>query len=232
MKIAVMQPYLFPYIGYWQLMKEVDKFIIFDDVNYIQKGWINRNNILVNNQLFLFTIPIVEASQNKMINELKVVSDYKWKTKLLKTLELAYKKAPHFDVIFPIIEQIITNPHVFIKDYILHSFHLINDYLSIETAIVESSTIYNNHHLKASKRIIDICLKEKASTYINPLGGTDLYDKEEFEKNNLNLYFIKNNFIAYQQFNNDFIPYLSIIDILMFNDKDNLNYILSQYQLI
>ena len=84
MKLAIMQPYFFPYIGYFQLIAAVDKFVIYDDVNYIKRGWINRNNILVNNQSFLFSIPLISASQNSKINEIKISEDVNWKSKLLK----------------------------------------------------------------------------------------------------------------------------------------------------
>src|ERR1039458_5451183 len=170
MKIAIMQPYFLPYIGYFQLMNAVDKFVVLDDVNYINKGWINRNNILVNGKANLFAIPLKEASQNKLINEISVVDEAKWRTKLLKTIELSYKKAPFFAIVYPMIEEIINSGNSKISDLNYYSLVRINNYLDLNTEIVSTSSIYKNSDLKAEKRIIDICLKEHASIYINPIG--------------------------------------------------------------
>lgn len=105
MKIAVMQPYLFPYIGYFQLLNAVDMFVVFDDVNFIKKGWINRNNILVNRQKYLFTVPLKDASQNKLIKEVQIADDG-WQEKFLKTVAQSYKKAEFFDEAFALIEKL------------------------------------------------------------------------------------------------------------------------------
>ena len=100
MNLAVMQPYIFPYLGYYQLVNAVDTFVFFDDVNFINKGWINRNNILQQNQALRFTIPLMKASQNRLINEIEL-SDYgKWRGDFLKTIEMNYKKASHFTLIY------------------------------------------------------------------------------------------------------------------------------------
>ena len=104
MKIAIMQPYFFPYLGYWQLMNIVDKFVIYDDVNYIKRGWINRNRILVEGKPFYIHVPVMKASQNKIINEMEVFVDSSLRKKELKTIELAYKKAPFFDSVYPLIK--------------------------------------------------------------------------------------------------------------------------------
>ncbi|MDR6194877.1 WbqC family protein [Siphonobacter sp. SORGH_AS_0500] len=101
MTLAIMQPYLFPYIGYFQLLNAVDKFVIYDDVAFINRGWINRNSILNNGKAQLFTVPLKEASQNKLIHEISIDTDQKWRDKLLKTIQQNYKKAPHFAAVFP-----------------------------------------------------------------------------------------------------------------------------------
>ncbi|MCM8813875.1 MAG: WbqC family protein, partial [Candidatus Omnitrophica bacterium] len=97
MKLGIMQPYIFPYLGYFQLIGAVDKYVIYDDVNYIRSGWINRNYIIVNRRQYLFTICIDHASPFKLINELTIKDDF---VKLSKTIELAYKKAPYFTEAF------------------------------------------------------------------------------------------------------------------------------------
>ncbi|MEK7991137.1 MAG: WbqC family protein [Thiotrichaceae bacterium] len=231
MKLAIMQPYFLPYIGYFQLIYAVDKFIILDDVNYIKKGWINRNRMLLDHQAHLFTLPLQKSSQNRKIHELKLVCDIKWQTKLLKKFELSYKKAPHFDL-YPMFQEIINYPQLQLSDYIFYSLQRILDYLDVQTELVKSSNIYQNQHLKAQDRIIDICQQEQAKTYINLMGGQLLYDKDTFENAGIQLQFIETKPIIYKQFNNEFIQHLSVIDLLMFNSIEQTQYFLNQYQLI
>lgn len=231
-KIAIMQPYFLPYIGYFQLINVVDEFIIYDDVNFINKGWINRNNILVNNKASLFTIPLREASQNKLINEIEIIQDGKWQNKLVKTIEQSYKKAPNFVDFFPIISEIINYSENNISKYIYNSLINICKYLEINTLILQSSAIFENENLKAQTRIIDICKQKQASQYINPIGGVELYQKNDFETENIKLNFLKTYPIQYQQFNNDFTPYLSIIDLIMFNEKSKINSLLNEFELV
>ena len=232
MKLGIMQPYIFPYIGYFQLINAVDKFVIYDDVNFINKGWINRNRILNNGKDSLFTIPLKEASQNKLINEIDVNWDSAWKSKFIKTLEQCYKKAPFYLEILPIIEQTLNVDNEPVSKVIEHNLKLICDYLGIKTEIVSSSAIYQNTHLKAQERILDICSQEKANQYINPIGGLELYDKDFFEAKNLKLNFIKSNAIEYTQFKNEFVPWLSMVDVLMFNSKEKIKEFLDNYELV
>jgi WbqC-like protein family len=232
MKIAIMQPYIFPYIGYFQLINTVDKFILYDDVNFINKGWINRNNVLINNKESLFTIPLKEASQNKLINEIEILQDGKWQNKFLKTIEQSYKKSPQFQVVFPIIQEIINSPETNISSLIYFSTNKICEYLGIKTEIIKSSSVYNNANLKAQDRILDICKLNQATQYINPQGGIELYDKVIFDNNKIKLNFLKSNSVKYSQYNSDFIPYLSIIDVLMFNTKAQINDHLVSFELI
>ena len=232
MKLAIMQPYIFPYIGYFQLIKAVDKFVIYDDVNFINRGWINRNRILVNGKDTLFTIPLKEASQNKLINEIEVNWDDAWKSKWLKTLEQSYKKAPYFQQVRPIIEQTLEQEKTIFSEIIVENLKLINAYLGITTEIISSSSIYQNTELKAQTRIVDICLKEKANHYINPIGGIELYQKEVFEEQGMQLNFIKSKPVQYPQLKNDFVPWLSIIDVLMFNSVEQIQTFLDSYELV
>jgi len=232
MKIAIMQPYLFPYIGYFQLISAVDKFVILDDVNFINKGWINRNRILVNGKVHLFTVPLKEASQNRLIKDVEVSNDGIWGKKVLKTIEMNYKKAPYYDSISPIISKIILSASKSISELIRQSIVEVNQYLNIGTIIQDTSTVYDNRHLRAEDRIIDICRKEGADQYINPSGGTELYSKERFKSAGIDLKFLKSNPVSYRQFENEFVPWLSIIDILMFNSKDTVGEYLLAYSLI
>jgi len=232
MKLGIMQPYLFPYIGYFQLINAVDKFVIFDDVNYINKGWINRNRILLNGQEYMFTIPLEKVSQNRHINEIELSPEVKWKGKLLKTIATAYKKAPLFKLGYPLIEGIINFENRNLSIFISNSLEQICNYLDIKTQIIPSSLQYNTTQLKGQNKILEICHSEKATVYINPVGGLEIYQKEVFEKAHIKLMFLKSKPINYDQFRNEFLPFLSIIDLLMFNSKDKISGYLKEFEFV
>lgn len=232
MKLAIMQPYFLPYLGYFQLIHAVDKFVIYDDVNFINKGWINRNAILAGDKALLFTIPLKDASQNRLIGEIALSADQVWKKKLIKSIQQYYRKAPYFEEVFPIIDRVINYDAQNISDLNRNGIFEINKYLGITTTIVPHSDVYNNTHLKAQNRILDICRQENATTYINPSGGIDLYDPQVFEKAGIQLYFLKAGLPAYNQSSPEFIAGLSIIDVLMYNSIENIHIMLNAYQLI
>lgn len=223
-----MQPYFLPYIGYFQLVAAVDKFVLYDDVNYINKGWINRNQILVNGQPYMFTIPLKEASQNKKINEINLASDEKWRDKTLRTFLQSYKKAPMFNEVFPLIESIFKYPETNLATFIHHSLTEVCDYIKFKTEIVPSSTIYNNQDLNGQDRILDICMREKASIYINAPNGKSLYEASVFSAKNIELKFLESSSVRYEQYpQSDFVPNLSIVDVLMFNDREKIGSMLA-----
>lgn len=232
MKLAIMQPYFLPYIGYFQLIAAVDKFVVYDDVNFINKGWINRNQMMVNGQKYMFTIPLSNASQNKLIKEVALSPENNWKSKLLKTIEQAYKKAPHYNHVMPLIEEIIMDNSENIAKYNFFQLTKICDYLKIGTILIPSSEVYNNKHLKGQERILDICLKEGAQTYINPIGGMEIYDNTYFEKNEVDLFFIRSLPIEYTQFKFEFIPWMSVLDVMMHNTIETIQHYLKHYTLI
>lgn len=232
MKLAIMQPYFFPYIGYFQLIQHVDKFIIYDDVNYIKKGWINRNRILINGAPGLISIPLKKASQNKLIKDTELSDDHSWKNKFEKTLESAYRKAPFFSIIFPEVQEIINRDYDSIAELNLATIRFVCQYLDIGTELVASSTRYGNAHMKAQHRILDICLQEGAGTYINPVGGMEIYDNDLFECHRIQLFFLKSIPTPYRQFGPEFQPYLSMLDCLMFLDKIKLKGKLEDFQLV
>ena len=225
MKLAIMQPYLFPYIGYFQMIYSVDKFVFLDDVNFIKGGWINRNNILINNKITLFTLPLKNASPHKKIFEIEVV-DNKFNEKFLKSITMAYKKAPYFLPAISLIQNILDKKNTTISNIAKTSIIEISKYLSINTKMELSSTIYQNQQLRGEERIIDICKIESCSDYINLPGGIDIYDTIKFKNNNLNLKFIIPGDIVYPQFGECFHSKLSIIDVLMFNSPKKIKEIL------
>ncbi|RIV21240.1 hypothetical protein DYU11_17620 [Fibrisoma montanum] len=235
MTLAIMQPYFLPYIGYMQLMNAVDTFVLYDDVSFINRGWINRNKLLINGQEYMFTVPLKDASQNKRINEVRLADDPKWRSKLLKTIEQGYRKAPYYGTVLPITEKIINFDTDSIAGLIHNSLVELNQYLGLSTTLVPTSTTYNNTPLKAQERILDICRQENATRYINPVGGMELYDKPTFAEAGIELFFIKARRVEYQQFSRnqaDFIPWLSILDILMFNDPASIRTMLDEYDLM
>jgi len=229
MKAAIMQPYFLPYIGYFQLINAVDKYILYDDVQFIKGGWINRNNMLLNRKKFMFNLLMLGATPNKLINEISVQSN---QNKLLKTIEISYKKAPYFGVVFPIINEILNYGNLNLARYLGNSIIEICSYLKIETEIIYSSTIQKNNSLKAQDKVINICKSLQVTTYINAIGGQELYNKDVFNEDAISLLFLKSNLSSYPQFNNEFIPWLSIIDIMMFNSVAEIRLMLNNYTLI
>ena len=227
-----MQPYFYPYIGYFQLINAVDKFILLDDVNYIKRGWVNRNKINVDNKESLFVVPLEKPSQNKLIKDTYLKDDKKCKDKILKTIEFSYKKSPYFTDCFSIVKKSILNEEKNLSLFILESIKDVCNYLDIKTEIEPSSSVYLNSHLKSSKKIIDICIQEKATKYINPIGGIELYSKDDFKNHGIELSFLKTKDIIYKQFGSEFIPYLSVIDLMMFNSPSEIRKMLEGYDLI
>ena len=229
MKLGIMQQYFMPYIGYWQLMAAVDTYVIYDDVNYIKKGWINRNNILVNNDKQIFTISLNGASQNKLINEITIADDF---TKLRKTIHMAYHKAPYYNDVMALLDKIFSYQSSNLADFIANSIKLVCKYLDIQTKIIISSDIEKDNSLKGQDKILEICKLLKADTYYNAIGGQELYDKSVFFKENIKLCFLKSDIPEYSQYKNDFIPGLSIIDVLMFNNPLQVQQMLTNYTLV
>lgn len=232
MKVCVMQPYLFPYLGYWQMITAVDTFVVFDDVNYINKGWINRNNILVNGRAYLFTLPLDKASQNKLINEIDLGGDPKAREKILRTIQMSYKKAPFYSDVYPLVEKVFLNPQKNLALFLKDQFEAVFDFLDVKTKIILSSEVEKDNSLKGQDKILEICRKLDCDTYINTIAGEELYSYDAFAKQNMKLNFIRMKPVEYSQYKASFVPNLSFIDVMMFNDKDQIKDLLQQYELI
>ena len=229
MKLGIMQPYLLPYIGYFQLMKAVEKYVIADDLNYIKQGWINRNNLLMNGTGFMFQLSVIGASQNKLINEIIVADD---QSKLLRTIEINYRKAPFFADVFPIIDSILQYEDKNLARYLGNSLVQIAEYLRFDTTFSYMSDLKRDTSLKAQDMVINVCTIMEASDYINAIGGMELYDKKIFKENGIDLFFLKTKPIEYKQFKNSFVPNLSMLDVLMFNSVEDIDQLLLQYELV
>lgn len=230
--IAIMQPYFLPYIGYFQLMAAVDKFVVFDDVNFINRGWINRNRLLLNGAAHTFTVPLRNASQNKLICEIELDNEQNWREKLLRTIRQAYGKAPCYASVMVLMENIIFYPTIRLDEFLLNSLRKVTHYLSLEVEIEGSSRTYKNAHLKGAERIIDICRQEQASIYINPIGGINLYDHASIAEHKVLLYFLRSRPINYLQGKGKYVPWLSIMDVLMFNEPTAIQRLLTERDLV
>lgn len=229
--VAIMQPYLFPYIGYWQLLHAADCFVVYDDVNYINRGWINRNRILINDAPGLITLPLLQASQNRKICDIEIAPATQWQRRLLRTLEMAYRKAPCFDQVFPVVEQILIHDDSNLAGFLTHQLRTLAGFMDLKTRIVPSSQVYGNSPLAAQARILDICRQEQATTYINAQGGRSLYEPAAFAERGIELRFIAMHSLPYPQRGEGFTPYLSIIDALMEVGPDGIAPHLAAYSL-
>ena len=228
MKIAIHQPKLLPYIGYWQLIYAVDTFVIYDDVNFVKRSFINYNSILINKQQKKFTLELIGASQNKLINEIKVGEN---SNKILKTLELNYKKKPYYNLALPVLREIFCQKEKNLAKFIGYSIKKVLKYLEIDKKFIYSSQIDKNNNLKGQFKIIDICQKLNAKEYINAIGGKSLYDREKFLSKGINFNFIETNFTKHKNLDN-FEANLSIIDIMMNYSKDEILDMLNSYKLV
>ena len=225
-----MQPYFFPYIGYWQLINAADAFIIYDNIQYTKKGWINRNRFLQNGHDALFTIPLKKDSDFLNVKD-RYIADTFDKQKLIAQLRAAYLKSPEYNNVMPLIENCILYAINNLFDYIFYSVKNVCNYLDIKTKFHISSQIDINHGLKGQDKVIELCKKMNASVYINPVGGRELYSKEAFKNNAIELKFLESTEVKYAQFNHEFVPWLSIIDIMMFNSKGKISEFLNLYKI-
>lgn len=229
MKIAIMQPYFFPYIGYFQLINAVDKYVIYDDVQYIKGGWINRNYINLNGDRHLINLLLSGASANKNINEIFVLQN---QIKTIKTIEHAYKKAPMFEKVFPLILDVINFENKNLGVFLGNSIIRISNYLSIDTEFLFSSQINKDNSKRSQDKVIDICKLLGATQYINAIGGKDLYEKSHFKLNGIELLFLETQTKPHIQYNHDYVPNLSIIDLMMFNDNKQIKKMLLDHILL
>ncbi len=232
MRLAIMQPYLFPYIGYFQLMYAVDRFVIYDDVTYIKQGWINRNRIMVNGDPHMFTLPLRNAGSNTLIHEIAVggVEYAKWRDKFLRTLIQAYSKAPFRQEVITMVEHVLPAVDTMLIEILLKSFTEVLNRLNIQLDMVRSARKYANSHLAATDRVIDICQQEEAGTYINSVGGKELYDKNTFANHGLELKFLRSRPLAFQNVYTQ-LQGMSIIDLMMWNDPQWIKEQLKAYDL-
>ena len=215
-RLAIMQPYFFPYIGYFQLIAAVDLFIVYDNIKYTKKGWINRNRLLQNGKDVMFSLPLKSDSDYLDIRDRELSENFN-REKLLNQLKGAYQRAPYFAQTFPLVEQIVRYDDLNLFRFLHHSIVKLCEHFGIKTEIRISSDIAIDHDLKSQDKVLALCEEVNASTYVNAIGGVELYSKETFHEEGLDLKFIQSKPFEYQQFGDVFVPWLSIIDVMMFN---------------
>ena len=232
MKLGIMQPYLFPWIGYFQLANFVDELVIYDDVQYIKSGWINRNRILINGQPRYFTLPVLKQSHTLPICGRRFAPSFERdKLRILKSLEMAYATAPHYQDTLALVQDCFACRDCNVAAFVSHTLTKVCDSLGIETPLSRSSELEHSHEKRGQDRVLDICRLVRASHYVNAIGGIDLYDGDAFSENGMRLSFLCTSDVAYQQFQDTFIPKLSIIDVMMFNDREQITALLNKFEL-
>ena len=216
-----MQPYFFPHLGYFQLINCVDEFVIYDNIEYTKKGWINRNRIRYNDTEKTISVPIQKDSDYLNIIDRAISPDWeKHRYKILGLINSSYRKAPFFEVVYDIVQGCLLDNEMNLFRFLFNTIKRINKYLEIDTPIIISSNIDIDHSLRSQDKVLAICKKRKANTYINSIGGIDLYNKEDFKDNGIDLFFIQSD------------PSFSIIDTMMFNSKDQIRSMLKSNELV
>lgn len=232
-KIGMMQPYLFPYLGYFQLIAAVDAFVLGDDLQYVKESWINRNRILMNGKDKLITFPLKKGTYLSKINERFLSEDFRSEMdKLLRILYAAYSKAPHYKKVIPLLEAIFKHPEKNLAKYAENSIRKICEYLDIGTSIYIASDLAIHDVVDKQDRVIRTTKKLGGEIYINFIGGVELYEIDRFKAHGIELQFHKIGDVRYPQFGNEFVPLLSIIDVLMFNGVEEVRRMLDSYSLL
>jgi len=243
MKIGIMQPYFFPYIGYFQLIDAVDTFCMYEHVTFRKKSWITRNRILDKGRLepIFISIPVKGKSSFKSINDVSVNDSEDWKKSILNALFYNYKKAICFDETYSFIESLLSVKKESIHEYNSEIIIAISKWLGSTTKIIAKSDNLTEIELEnnpidknldnKTNRILMLCRRFQSSHYINPSGGVELYNKKDFEENGLQINFIKTEPISYKQWGNDCVQNLSIIDMMMHVPKTDIQQFLKSYSL-
>lgn len=229
-----MQPYLFPYVGYFQLIQSVDRFVLFDDVQFSKGGWFNRNRVLVSGSAWMFTVPLRKDSHTLSIRDRSLSAD-RWHhiENIITTIENSYKKAPHFSSTFSLIESVFMYERSNLFEYLYNSLRCVSEHLGIPRGtFLASSEVEISPSLRGQDRVVAICQSLGAEVYINPIGGSALYNAQAFAESGIELKFLRPRIHEYRQFDHDFVPSLSIIDVLMFNGVDVTRQMLQDYHLV
>jgi hypothetical protein len=215
MIVGVMQPYFFPYIGYFQLIAASDVFVFHDDVQFIKGGWISRNRILKDGQPVWITFPVRSAAHDLPINERYYASSRQTRGRLLRRIEAAYRAAPHFADIYPLVEEIMGFGDANVAAFNAHLIRRVGAYLRLRTEFLSSSALAKDNSLTGADRVIEICRRLGATRYINPIGGKSLYRADRFSGEGIELGFLAPGVLGDDSSRPSLPSPLSIIDSLM-----------------
>ena len=237
MKVAIMQPYTFPYIGYFQLINYVDKWVIFDDTQYISKGWINRNRMLhpdVKKEWQYFTVPVKKHSRESRINNIEINDNLEWRDELLRKLTSYKKKAPFYAETVEFIGDCINFKCSSLSEWVAHTLKSTCDYLEVpfEYSIFSKEDINTEKVTHAGQWALEISDAMDAEEYVNLPGGYSIFNENEFLAKNIKLHFLKSNLTPYIQRRGYFVPGLSILDVMMWNNKDKIHEMLADYEIV
>lgn len=211
-----MQPYFCPYLGYFQLLAAADVFVVYDNIEYTKKGWINRNRILNGARDAVITLPLQHASDFLHVRDRRLAPDFD-RRRLLNRIREAYRKAPHLEATWPLVEAIVLHDDPNLFGFILHSLERLRDHLGLATPLRVSSTVDVDHGLRGQEKVLALCAKLGAERYLNAIGGVELYRPEDFAARGIELRFLRPRLDPYPQLGGPFVPALSILDVLMFN---------------
>lgn len=230
--VAIMQPYVFPYLGYYQLAHTADHFVFYDDVQFMKGGWVNRNRISNQGKPLIFTIPARGVSSSARIMDIGCGVDAKFQKKFLRQLEQEYRKAPHVEAVVDLVAKTLSGPHEGnMSKLAIASVRNVFDYLDLPLSDQVSSLDHPRADIKGSERVIAVTKALGGQRYVNLPGGVSLYSTDEFAQSGIDLKFIQDQSAPYTQFNHPFIPRLSIIDVMMHNSPDRLRVMLDQVAL-
>jgi len=231
MKVAIMQPYFFPYIGYFQLIAASDVFVLHDDVQYIKGGWVNRNRILLNGESRMITFPVQKDAYDLPINARNYVDDKKARKDIINLIKQAYAKAPCYRQVFPMLEELMMFEDNNVARFNENLIRRIADYMELSCRIITSSGMDKDDSLAGEPRVLEICKQLGATDYTNPIGGTELYHEEAFRQRGITLRFLEAKEERYDQGGDTWVPFLSIIDVLMFNPLERVQWLLTKCRL-
>lgn len=227
-----MQPYLFPYLGYFQLLAAVDEFVVYDNIQYTKKGWINRNRFLQNGKDVMFSVPLAKDSDYLDVRDRRIADAYE-PASLLGRFAGAYAKAPHYAEVRPLLEDVFAQDERNLFAFLHHGLVRTAAHLGVTTTIRVSSTVAVDHGLSGQDKVLALCSALGATTYVNAIGGVELYSRSDFAARGVELRFLQPLPVEYEQLGQPFVPWLSIIDVLMFNPLDTVRgWLQSGYELV
>lgn len=251
MKVAIMQPYFFPYLGYFQAMHAVDKYILHDQLNYIKEGFIHRNRYLTTGgDVKFFNVAVQKKSSNALIADIRVADHVGWRGKIKEQFKQNYRRAPFFEDVFPLVEKVVDADTDLLAEINAKSIAMVKGYLGLSCDLVPNAENYLDieDNLRAiyvkgvegravvekkTMRVLMVCQRENADIFVNATGGRDLYRPDQFRAYGVDLYFVQSDLIKYPQYGMKYFqPNLSILDALFNCSPEHVVDMVGRYQLI